>query len=80
MFAFVALVLFLCGFGQFPSGVLAQDRFHQLGWHAVPDACGFLGVRSMNYAKKDIFSAYWIWIVPKKKLKSRSSTPQVEQE
>ena len=29
----------------------------------------------MNYAKKDIFSAYWIWIVPKKKPKSRSSTP-----
>jgi len=26
-------------------------------------------------SKKDIFSAYWIWIVPKKKPKSRSSTP-----
>lgn len=41
----------------------------------IPICSTLSPVHPMNYAKKDIFSAYWIWIVPKKKPKSRSSTP-----
>ena len=55
--------------------VLYADSFYKDAPTRIPICSTLSPVRPMNYAKKDIFSAYWIWIVPKKKLKSRSSTP-----
>ncbi|MFQ8981728.1 MAG: LacI family DNA-binding transcriptional regulator [Waltera sp.] len=57
------------------TAVLYADSFLQgTPSRESPYVRQYLG-SSHELRKKDIFSAYWIWIVPKKKPKSRSSTP-----
>lgn len=55
--------------------VLYADSFYKGRPYENPHMFDIISGSSHELRKKDIFSAYWIWIVPKKNLKSRSSTP-----
>lgn len=55
--------------------VLYADSFYKGRPYENPHMFDIISGSSHELRKKDIFSAYWIWIVPKKKPKSRSSTP-----